>query len=288
MAILINRDTRILVQGITGQSGALQTKTMLDYGSNVVAGVTPGKGGQTVHGVPVFDTVREAMERASANAAISFVPPAFALESSLEAIGAGIPLLVLTTENIPDHDVQRILAFARKNGTRVLGPGTAGVISPGMCKLGAHPARMYAPGRVGVVSKSGALSYEVGKALTGAGIGQSTVVGIGGGPVWGTTTRDVVELFNADPDTDVIVVLGEIGGDLEQQAARYIQAHVQKPVIALIVGRNAPKGKSLGHAGAIIGSGGGADEKIAALTAAGVRVVTSPSGICAAIQTLHT
>lgn len=288
MAILIDRNTRILVQGITGQSGALQAKTMLDYGSNVVAGVTPGKGGQSVHGVPVFDTVREAAERMPIDVAISFVPPAFALDSSMEVIGAGIPLLVLTTENIPDHDVQRILAHAKAKETRVLGPGTAGLISPGACKVGAHPARMYSPGRVGVVSKSGALSYEVGKALTGAGIGQSTVVGLGGGPVWGTTTRDVVEMFNDDPDTDVIVLLGEIGGDLEQQAASYIQAHVKKPVVALIVGRNAPKGKSLGHAGAIIGSGGGADEKIAALSAAGVHVASSPSQICAVIQALHT
>ncbi|MDL2319031.1 succinate--CoA ligase subunit alpha [Eubacteriales bacterium OttesenSCG-928-A19] len=288
MSILIGRDTRILVQGITGKSGSLQAEVMLQYGAKIVCGVTPGKGGQTVHGVPVFDTVREAVEHTPVDAAISFVPPAAAMDSCFEVIDGGIPLLVLTTENIPEHDVQRILSYAALKGTRILGPGTAGLISPGESKLGAHPARMYTKGRVGVVSKSGALSYEVGKALTDAGIGQSTVAAIGGGPVWGTTTKDIVALFQADPETNIIVLLGEIGGDLEQQAAAYIAAHVDKPVIALIVGRAAPQGKSLGHAGAIIdGGGGGAAEKLAALRAAGVRVAASPSEIVAMIQAIQ-
>lgn len=277
MAILINENTRIMVQGITGKSGSLQTKVMLECGSKIVAGVTPGKGGQEVHGVPVFDTAREAAEHTSINAAISFVPPAFAMESCYEVIDAGIPLLVLTTEGIPDRDVRAIFAYADSKGTRIVGPGTAGIISPGKSKLGSHPAKMYTPGRVGIVSKSGALSYEVGKTLTEAGVGQSTVVAIGGGPLWGTVTRDAVEMFENDPETDVIVLLGEIGGDLEQQAAAFIAGRVKKPVVALIVGRYAPQGKSLGHAGAIIGDGGGgADEKIKRLEEAGVHIASNP------------
>ncbi len=288
MSILIGKATRILVQGITGKSGSLQAKVMLEYGANIVAGVTPGKGGQEVYGIPVFDTVREAVAHSPIDAAICFVPPAFAMESCFEVIDGGIPFVVLTTENIPEHDVLRILTYAKSKGVRVLGPGTAGLISPGESKLGAHPARMYTKGRVGVVSKSGALSYEVGKALTDAGIGQSTVVAIGGGPVWGLTTRDAVEMFSADPDTDIIVLLGEIGGDLEQQAAAYIKENVQKPVIALIVGRAAPKGKSLGHAGAIIDGGGGSvEEKLGALRNAGAIIATSPREVCAIIQKIQ-
>ncbi len=285
MSILIDEGTRILVQGITGKSGSLQAKVMREYGANIVAGVTPGKGGQEVYGIPVFDTVREAMALSPIDAAICFVPPAYAMESCFEVIDGGIPFVVLTTENIPEHDVLRILIHAKCKGTRILGPGTAGLISPGKSKLGAHPARMYTKGRVGMVSKSGALSYEVGKALTDAGIGQSTVVAIGGGPVWGFTTRDAVELFNADPGTDIIVLLGEIGGDLEQQAAAYIKEKVRKPVIALIVGRAAPKGKSLGHAGAIIDGGGGSvEEKLDALRDAGAVIASSPREICEYIR----
>ena len=280
MAILINETTRILVQGITGKSGSLQTKVMLECGSKIVAGVTPGKGGQEVHGVPVFDSVSEALEHTPIDAAISFVPPAAVKESCFEIIDGGIPFLVVTTEGIPDSDVRAVFRYAQRKGTRILGPGTAGVISPGKSKLGAHPARMYAPGRVGIVSKSGALSYEVGKTLTDAGVGQSTVVAIGGGPLWGTETKDAVALFNADPETDVIVLLGEIGGDLEQQAAAYIQKNVKKPVIALIVGQYAPQGKSLGHAGAIIdGGGGGAAEKIRCLKEAGVHIASNPKQV---------
>lgn len=288
MAILIDRNTRVLVQGITGKSGVLQTETMLQYGTHVVSGVTPGKGGQAAAGVPVFDTVREAVEKTQPNAAICFVPPLHARDSALEAIDAGIPLLVLTTENIPAHDMLSILTYAKIRGVRVVGPGTAGIISPGKCKLGAHPARMFTPGRVGILSRSGALSYEVGKTLTDAHIGQSTVVGLGGGPVWGTTTRDVVQLFNEDPETDIIVILGEIGGSMEQQAAAYLSGAAHKPAIALLVGRTAPKGKSFGHAGAIIDEGGSCVEKIAALQAAGVHIAYSPSDIVRLIGTLRT
>lgn len=284
MAICIDKDTRILVQGITGKSGALQTEVMLQSGANIVAGVTPGKGGQRVHGVPVYDSCLEAMAATAPNASISFVPPAAAKESLFEIIDCGIPLAVVTTENIPDHDVTEMLEYARMKGVRVLGPGTAGLISPGQSKLGSHPARMFSPGRVGIVSKSGALSYEMGKILTDNGIGQSTVIALGGGPAWGTTTRDAVEMFNADPDTDLIILLGEVGGDMEQQAAAYSKDHVQKPVIGLIVGRTAPKGKSMGHAGAIIDTGGGAAEKIAALREAGVHMAASPAEVVAIIK----
>lgn len=277
MAILINRDTTVLVQGITGKSGALQTRVMLDYGTKVVAGVTPGKGGQSVEGVPVYDFVCEAVEHHRIDAAISFVPGPFARDSCFEVIDSGIKFLVLTPEAIPDHDVIDVLHYAKSRGARILGPGTAGVISPGKCKLGAHPARMFREGTVGVVSKSGALSYEVGKTLTEAGIGQSTVLAIGGGPVWGMTQRDAVEMFQDDPETDVIVVLGEIGGSMEEEAALLIAERVTKPVVSLIVGRAAPEGRSLGHAGAIIeGSRGTAQSKIEALSRAGARIARTP------------
>lgn len=278
MSILINENTRVLVQGITGKSGSLQTKSLLDYGTKVVAGVTPGKAGQEVYGVPVFDFVSDAVSSTGgADAAISFVPPLGAKAAALEAMDCGIKLLVLTMEGIPKSDVLDILACATLRGVRVLGPGTAGLIAPGKCKLGAHPNRMFVPGSVGVVSKSGALSYEIGKTLTDAGIGQSTVVALGGGPIWGTTQKDVVELFNADDETKVVVLLGEIGGSTEIDAAEYIAARMIKPVISLIVGRAAPEGKSLGHAGAIIrGNKGTAASKIEALQKAGVRIAHSP------------
>ncbi|NLY49918.1 MAG: succinate--CoA ligase subunit alpha, partial [Firmicutes bacterium] len=280
MAILVNKDTKVLVQGITGRSGALQTKVMLEYGTQVVAGVTPGKAGQRVHGVPVYDLVADAVKEHKIDAAISFVPPPFAKDACLELIEAGIEFLVLTTEGIPDHDVVEILAYARVMGTRILGPGTAGVIAPGKCKLGAHPPRMYREGRVGLVSKSVALSYEVGKTLTEAGIGQSTVLAIGGGPIWGLTQRDVLRLFQEDEETDIIVLLGEIGGSMEEEAAELIATELTKPVVAMIVGRAAPPGKSLGHAGAIIeGNRGTAQAKIAALNAAGAHIAKTPQDI---------
>ncbi len=288
MAILVNRETRVLVQGITGKSGLLQTKSLVDFGTTVVGGVTPGKGGTESAGVPVFNSVAEAVEAVAPNAAISFVPPLFARDAAMEAMESGIKLLVLTMEGIPKHDVLDVLAYAKGRGIRVLGPGTAGIISPGKCKLGAHPSRMFIEGHVGVVSKSGALSYEVGKTLTDAGIGQSTVVALGGGPIWGMTHRDAVELFNDDPETEIIVLLGEIGGSTEIAAAEYIADHVRKPVVSLIVGRSAPEGKSLGHAGAIIrGNKGTADSKTAALREAGAHIASSPAEIVQLVRKLR-
>ncbi|MBQ3532310.1 MAG: succinate--CoA ligase subunit alpha [Oscillospiraceae bacterium] len=277
MSILINKDTKVLVQGITGKSGSLQTKAMLDAGTHIVAGVTPGKGGQEVYGIPVYNYVAEAKKHHDFDAVICFVPPKVAKDSCFEAIDAGIKLLVLTTEEIALHDVVEIIAYAKAHNTVLVGPGCAGVIAPGVCKVGAHPVRFFKKGSVGIVSKSGALSYEIGKTLTDNGIGQSSVVAIGGGPIWGFTQRDAVELYEKDPETKVIVLLGEIGGGSEEAAAAYIKANVTKPVVSLIVGRNAPTGKSLGHAGAIVsGNVGTAATKIAALQDAGVHVVKNP------------
>lgn len=288
MSILINKDTRVLVQAITGRSGRLQAKAMLDYGTNIVAGVTPGKGGTEVEGVPVYEFVADAIKEHTIDAAISFVPPKFAKDSCLEIIDGGIKFLALTTEGIPDHDVIEILAYAKSKGTRILGPGTAGIIAPGKCKLGAHPGRMYMEGNVGLVSKSGALSYEVGKTLTEAGIGQSAVLAISGGPIWGMTQKDIIELFNEDEETEIIVLLGEIGGSMEEEAAEFIAAHVKKPVVSMIVGRAAPEGKSLGHAGAIIqGSKGTAKSKINALSQAGVKIAKSPQEIVQIVKNIR-
>ena len=287
MAILIGKETKVLVQAITGKSGSLQTKVMLDAGTKIVAGVTPGKGGQEVHGVPVYDYISEAKKEHDFDTVISFVPPAAAKDSCFEAIDAGIRLLVLTTEEIALQDVVEIIAYAKAHGTTLVGPGCAGVIAPGTCKVGAHPVRVFGPGQVGVVSKSGALSYEIGKTLTDNGIGQSGVVAIGGGPIWGFTQRDAIELYEEDPDTKVIVLLGEIGGGSEEEAAAYIKAHVTKPVVSLIVGRNAPQGKSLGHAGAIVsGNVGTAKTKIEALQDAGVHVVKNPVEMVKVIRAL--
>lgn len=278
MSILLHPDTKVLVQGITGKSGSLQTKIMLEAGTNIVAGVTPGKKGVVVHGIPVYNFIAEAKQEHDFNTVICFVPPRAVKDSAFEAIDAGIRLLVVTTEGIAMHDVVEVIAYGRAHNCCVVGPGCAGIIAPGLCKVGSHPVRFFTPGRVGVVSKSGALSYEIGKTLSEAGIGQSTVCAIGGGPVWGFRQCDAVRLFNEDPDTDAIVLLGEIGGGQEELAASYIAAHVKKPVFALIVGRNAPSGKSLGHAGAIVsGNVGTAKTKIDALTNAGATVVRSPA-----------
>lgn len=287
MSILIQHDTKVLVQGITGKSGQLQVKAMLEAGTQIVAGTTPGKGGLEVFGVPVYNYVSEAKKNHDFSAVISFVPPAAAKDSCFEAIDAGIDLLVLTTEELPLADVVEIIAYAKAHNTTLVGPGCAGVIIPGVCKVGAHPVRFFRPGHVGVVSKSGALSYEVGKTLSDAGIGQSGVVAIGGGPLWGFTQRDAIACYEQDPDTKVIVLLGEIGGGSEEDAAAYIAKYVTKPVVALIVGRNAPTGKSLGHAGAIVsGNVGTAATKIAALTKAGVQVVKSPRELVAKVADL--
>ena len=280
MAILIDENTRVLVQGITGRVGSFQTKIMLEYGTKVVAGVTPGKGGTETHGIPVYDFIEEALRDHEVNAAISFVPARFAKDAAIEAIDNGIPFLVLTAEGIPDHDVITILNYAAAKGTTVLGPDTPGLVSPGKCKLGVHPNRVLKEGHVGVVSKSGALSYEVCRVLVEHGIGQSTVVGIGGGPLWGLSQKDVLKMFQEDPETKVVVLLGEVGGTMEQEAAAFIERSMDKPVISLIVGRAAPKGAQMGHAGAIIeGEEGTAQSKIKALKKAGATVVSSPSQI---------
>lgn len=286
MAILIDKSTKVLVQGITGRSGALQTQVLLGYGTNVIAGVTPGKAGLEVHGVPVFDFCADACEKVGVpDAVISFVPQMAAKDAAIEAMDCGVKLVVLTMEGISKQDVLEVLAYAAPRGVRVVGPGAAGIISPGKCKLGAHPPKMFMEGDVGVVSKSGALSYEIGKALTEAGFGQSTVLSLGGGPIWGTNHRDAVELFNNDPETKVIVLLGEIGGATEIAAAEYIKKHVKKPVVAMIVGRSAPEGKSLGHAGAIIrGNLGTAQSKLDALSDAGALVAKSPAELIAAVR----
>lgn len=285
MTVLINKDTKVLVQGITGKSGLLQTELMQAAGTKIVAGVTPGKGGQVASGVPVYNFVSEAKKEHDFEAVISFVPPYAAKSSSIEAIDSGISLLVLTTEGIPQHDVIDIVAYAHNKRVVMIGPGCAGIIAPEVSKVGSHPARFFKKGQVGVVSKSGALSYEIGKTLCDAGIGQSAVIAIGGGPVWGFTQRDAVELFENDSDTKVIVLLGEIGGSLEETAAKYIADNVRKPVVALIVGRNAPAGKSLGHAGAIVSGGvGTAATKISALKDAGVVVVKNPEELVTEVK----
>jgi len=288
MSILIDKNTKVLVLGITGKSGRLQTEIMKKYGTNIVAGVTPGKGGLEVEGAPVYDFIKEAIDNHDINAAISFVPPAYTKDSCFEAIENNIKFLVISTEGIPEHDVVEIIQFAANKGTRILGPGTAGLISPGECKLGVHPPQLYAKGHVGVVSKSGALSYEIGKTLTESQVGQSTVVAIGGGPFWGLTQLNILELFEEDDETDIIVLLGEIGGTMEEDAAKFIKEKVNKPVIALIVGKSAPQGKSLGHAGAIIeGNLGTAKSKINALREAGAYIAKNHLDIVEQIRKIE-
>jgi len=288
MSILIDKNTKVLVLGITGKSGRLQSEIMKKYGTNIAAGVTPGKGGAEVEGIPVYDFVKEATDQYNIDAAISFVPPPYLKDSCFEVIENNIKLLVISTEGIPEHDVVEILQSAANKGTRILGPGSAGLISPGKCKLGAHPPQLYREGHVGVVSKSGALSYEVGKTLTENGIGQSTVVGLGGGPFWGLTQSNILQLFEKDDETDIIILLGEIGGTMEEDGAKFIKEKVNKPVIALIVGKSAPKGKSLGHAGAIIeGNLGTAKSKINALREAGAYIAKNHLDIVEQIRKIE-
>jgi len=280
MCILIDRDTKVIVQGITGTVGSFQTKVMLDYGTKVVAGVTPGKGGQTVYDVPVYDLVEDAVEENGGDASLIFVPGPYAADAALEAIEAGVSLAVMTAEGVPLLDVMRVMNLAAEREVAVIGPDTAGLISPGRCKVGVHPHRLFMEGSVGVVSKSGALSYETSKALTEGRYGQSTVVGIGGGPMWGLTQVEALRLFEEDVETDAVVLLGEIGGSMEEEAAEFIGEHMSKPVVSLIVGRHAPEGERMGHAGAIIeGRRGTAAGKIAALERVGARMVKGPREI---------
>jgi len=285
VSILVDRDTRVLVQGITGREGSFHTEQMVEYGTNVVSGVTPGGKGKSVAGAPVFDTVADAVAETAPNVAIIFVPARFAPDAIYEAIDNDLPLVVCITEGIPVADMVPVYAHAQNRGTRLLGPNCPGLITPGAAKVGIMPGFIHTLGPVGVVSRSGTLTYEVVDALSRAGTGQSTAVGIGGDPVIGTSFVDVLGLFEADPATDAIVMIGEIGGNDEETAARFIQDHVTKPVVGFIAGQTAPPGKRMGHAGAIISGGSGtAAEKMAALEAAGVRVVDRPSAVPGAIQ----
>jgi len=282
MAILVDQNTRLLVQGITGREGEFHAGQMLDYGTKVVAGVTPGKGGHFACDgrVPVFDTVAEAVEATAADAAVIYVPARFAPDAVLEAADAGIGLIVCVTEGIPVLDMIRVQAYIHQKNVRLVGPNCPGLLSPGKAKVGIMPGHIAMPGPVGVVSRSGTLTYEVVYALTARGVGQTTCVGIGGDPVIGTRFTDVLALFEADPQTEQVVLIGEIGGNDEELAARFIQQHMAKPVVAFVAGQTAPPGKRMGHAGAIIEGGAGtAGEKIAALEAAGVRVAAHPEQI---------
>ena len=287
MAILVDDNTRVLIQGITGQVGAFQTKVMLDYGTKILAGVTPGKGGEHIHGILVYDFVEEALNEHDINVALSFVPGPYAMDAAFEAIDAGIDFVVILAEGIPNLDFMKVKMFADKKEVLVLGPDTPGIISPGKTKVGVHPDRMFMEGNIGVLSKSGALSYETCKILTESSIGQSTVVGIGGGPIRGLTQTDILEMFEKDGGTDIVVLLGEIGGTMEEIAADYIKK-MTKPVIALIVGRAAPEGKRMGHAGAIIqGDKGTAAGKIEALKDSGAFIAKSPTDIPQLIASIN-
>ncbi len=283
MSILVNRNTRVLCQGITGRAGQFHAKHCREYGTQLVGGVTPGRGGQTIDGVPVFDTVAEAVEATGANATMIFVPPAFAADAILEATDAGIRLVVAITEGIPVLDMVRVMEAVRRSSSRLIGPNCPGIITPGECKIGIMPGYIHRPGPIGVISRSGTLTYEAVWQLTSVGLGQSTCVGLGGDPIVGTSFVDVLSMFEQDPATEGILMIGEIGGSAEEQAAAFIAGHVRKPVAAFIAGRTAPPGKRMGHAGAIVSGGKGtAADKIAALEAAGIRVVHSPAemGLC--------
>ncbi len=288
MSVLVDKNTRLLVQGLTGKEGTFHALQMKEYGTNVVAGVTPGKGGTTHEGIPVFNTVDDAVKNTGANASVVYVPPAFAADAIMEAADAGVALIVCISEGIPTIDMVKAFNYVsdqRHRSVRLVGPNCPGVISPGKCKVGIMPGRIHKEGRVGVVSRSGTLTYEAVGQLTALGIGQSTCIGIGGDPIIGTSQRDALELFNQDAETDAIVMIGEIGGSAEEEAAIYVKEHVKKPVVGFIAGQTAPPGRRMGHAGAIIAGGKGtAAEKMIAMEAAGIHVVKSPAEIGAKIK----
>ena len=285
MSILVNKNTRLLVQGYTGKEGTFHATQAIAYGTNVVGGVTPGKGGQKHLERPVFNTVADAVKETGANASVIFVPPPFAAEAIMEAAEAGIPLVVCITEGIPVTDMVKARQFLQGKPTRLIGPNCPGIITPGECKIGIMPGHIHMAGHVGVVSRSGTLTYEAVGQLTKLKIGQSTCIGIGGDPIIGTTHTDAVRLFNEDPDTHAIVMIGEIGGNAEELAAAYIKEHVRKPVVGFIAGQTAPPGRRMGHAGAIISGGSGkASDKIDAMKDAGIHVCDSPADMGATIQ----
>jgi succinyl-CoA synthetase alpha subunit len=278
MSILVDQDTRLVIQGFTGQEGSFHAEQMMDYGTTVVGGVTPGKGGSTHLGRPVFNTVAEAVEEENANTSIIFVPPPFAADAILEAAEAGIEVIICITEGIPVKDMKPVYHYVQRQGAHLIGPNCPGVISPGTAKVGIMPASIFEAGSVGVISRSGTLTYEAVDQLTRAGYGQSTAVGIGGDPIIGTRFVDALKLFEDDADTDAVVLIGEIGGSAEEEAAAYIQDHMSKPVFAFIAGRTAPPGRRMGHAGAIVSGGSGtAEAKFEALEAAGVTTVKNPA-----------
>ncbi|WP_321333974.1 succinate--CoA ligase subunit alpha [uncultured Bacteroides sp.] len=285
MSILINESTRLIVQGITGRDGGFHAHKMLDYGTLVVGGASPGKGGTEVHGIPVFNTMNEAVEQTNANTSIVFVPARFAADSIMEAADAGIQLIICITEGIPTLDVIRAYRYVQEKGAQLIGPNCPGLVTPDKCLAGILPGHIFKPGRVGVISRSGTLTYEIVYHLSAAGLGQSTAIGMGGDPVVGLYFIDLLELFEQDPDTDAIVMIGEIGGNAEELAADYISRYVTKPVVAFIAGLSAPAGKQMGHAGAIISGGAGtASEKVSALRVAGVLVADEPSQIPALLH----
>ncbi|MFO1533755.1 MAG: succinate--CoA ligase subunit alpha [Thermoplasmatota archaeon] len=286
MAVVLTKDSKVVVQGATGYQGQFHIGQMKQFGTNVVAGVTPGKGGEKVHDVPVFDTVREAVTKAGANVSLVFVPAAFAKDAVIEAVDAGVATIIVITEHIPVHDAAVFVDYAKSRGVTLIGPNCPGACSPGAkSKVGILPGMIFKPGPVAVASKSGTLTYEIVAALSDVGIGQSTCLGLGGDPIPGTTLLDAVKLFNADPETKAIVLVGEIGGGHEEEAAEYIAKHVQKPCYAYVAGRTAPEGKKMGHAGALVEKGKGtAESKLKAFAAAGVKVATFPTDIAAFVK----